>query len=214
VIASSGAGRSPVILITGGVRSGKSAFAERLAREAAAGAAGGVVYVATSRVWDEEMAARVAIHQAQRPATWRTVEEPLNLETAVDSAGTASVVIVESIDSWVGNQLMDANPVQGEQLDRAAMASLEHALLAHARAVVHAHRQRRTPATLILVTLEAGLGVVPPYPLGRAFRDLLGRVNAALAAEADHVYLLVAGLPVDVKRLSRELAAEQQDHHQ
>jgi adenosylcobinamide kinase/adenosylcobinamide-phosphate guanylyltransferase len=211
VTVSGAAARSQVILITGGVRSGKSAFAERLAK-GHSGASGSVLYVATSRVWDDEMAARVASHQAQRPPTWRTVEEPLDLAGAVGSAGDASALIVESIDSWVGNRLMDANPVHGEHLDRQAVASLEHDLLADARGHVQTHRQRRGARALILVTLEAGMGVVPPYPLGRAFRDLLGRVNSALAAEANRVYLLVAGLPVDVKRLSQELTHEQERH--
>ena len=202
---------SQIVLITGAVRSGKSAFAERLAKDLTRYTPGEVVYVATSRLWDEEMAARIAIHRAQRPQAWRTVEEPLDLESAVGAARDASAVIVESIDAWVSNRLMDANPVQRQQLDRAAMAALEHALVAHARGVVQAHREGRGAATLILVTLEAGMGVVPAYPLGRAFRDLLGRVNAALAAQADRVYLLVAGLPVDVKRLSQELLAEQRD---
>jgi adenosylcobinamide kinase/adenosylcobinamide-phosphate guanylyltransferase len=205
---SGGTNHPLIILVTGGVRSGKSAFAERLAKEHG-GVSGRVLYVATSRVWDDEMATRVAAHQSQRPSTWRTIEEPLDLAGAVGGAGDANSVIVESIDPWVGNRLMDANPVQGEQLDRKAVASLEHDLLATARGLVQTHRQRRGAGALILVTLEAGLGVVPPYPLGRAFRDLLGRVNTALAAEADRVYLLVAGLPVDVKRLSQELAHEQ-----
>jgi len=90
----------------------------------------------------------------------------------------------------------------GEQIDRDALAELESSLLADAAAI--SHRDAAGAERLILVTLEAGWGVVPPSPLGRAFRDVLGRVNQALAREAAGVYLLVAGLPVDVKRLSRE----------
>ena len=198
-----------MILITGGVRSGKSAFGEARARRLAAraGTPEGVVYVATSRVWDGEMADRVARHRAARPAGWRTVEAPLDLAGALGAppAGDAPVVLVDSIDAWVANRLLDADPTAGEQIDRDALAALESALLAEVAAVV---RGDGGGVRLILVTLEAGWGVVPPSPLGRAFRDVLGRVNQALARAAGSVYLLVAGLPVDVRRLSRETLSQ------
>ena len=167
-----------------------------------------MVYVATAQVRDAEMAARVARHRAQRPAAWRTVEAPLDLAGAVSAAaaGGARVALVDSLDFWVSNRLLEADPLAGEQLDQARMASLEAALLDEAGRL--AACQQAAGIDLIVVTLEAGMGVVPPYPLGRAFRDLLGRVNAALAAAAASVYLLVAGLPVDVKRLSALTAAE------
>ncbi len=196
-----------VILITGGVRSGKSAFAERLASDwlmqfTVHSSQSPVVYVATSRVQDDEMAERVARHQALRPMTWQTVEEPLDLAGAVARQDGTGLVLVESVDAWVSNRLLDANPVAGDLLDRHAMSRLEGALAAEVRDLVRVRREQGAAAPLVLVTLEAGMGVVPPYPLGRAFRDLLGLVNATLAEEADQVYLLVAGIPVDVKRLS------------
>jgi adenosylcobinamide kinase/adenosylcobinamide-phosphate guanylyltransferase len=203
-----------VILVTGGVRSGKSAFAERYAARLA-GAAGEVVYVATARVWDGEMARRVARHQESRPASWHTVEAPTDLGAALarPPAATARVVLVDSVDFWVSNRLLDTDPVHGEQIDHHRLAALEQSLLRDVEGLTappqaHAPPAQAPPArgerTLLLVTLEAGLGVVPPSPLGRAFRDLLGRVNQALAAAAAEVYLMVAGLPVDVARLSRE----------
>lgn len=198
-----------LIVVTGGVRSGKSAFAERyatrLARSISPGMrSGGVVYVATARVWDEELAARVAQHRARRPAEWPTVEVPLDLVGAVGGmpAAEASVVLVDAVDFWVSNRLLDADPVAGDLVDRRVVEILEAALLAEVLEV--AKRWRAREGHLILVSAEAGMGVVPPSPLGRAFRDLLGRVNSALAVVADEVYLLVAGLPVDVKRLSRD----------
>jgi adenosylcobinamide kinase/adenosylcobinamide-phosphate guanylyltransferase len=193
-------------LITGGVRSGKSAFAERRAtRLAEQGSGGAVTYVATARAWDAEMAARIERHRARRPAAWRTVEAPLALAHAVADAldAGAAVVLVDSVDFWVSNRLLEANPVSGTQLHPWATAALERELVAEAETVIARHRQGT--AHLLLVTIEAGMGVVPPHPLGRAFRDLLGRVNTTFAAAADRVYLLVAGLPVDVKRLSGEL---------
>ena len=191
-----------LVLITGAVRSGKSRYAEQMVRELAG--PGGVVYLATSRVWDDEMAARVAQHQRSRPAVWQTVEEPLRLGAALEGAGRArrAAVLVESVDMWVSNRLMEIHPVEGEdttRLDPAKVQALEAALLKETTEIVAAHRASN--GDLVLVTVEAGWGVVPPYPLGRVFRDLLGRVNTALAAEAGRVLLMVAGLPVDVKRL-------------
>lgn len=202
-----------LILVTGGARSGKSAFAERyaarLARRTPLGISGAappraVVYVATARAWDDEMVARIARHRAQRPPAWPTVEAPLDLIGACGEvpASGASVVLVDAVDFWVSNRLLEANPVEGEQVDRGAIEVLEGALVAEVAEV--AVRCRAREGHLILVSAEAGMGVVPPYPLGRVFRDLLGRVNATLAGVADEVYLMVAGLPVDVKRLSRE----------
>ncbi len=198
-----------LILITGGVRSGKSDFAERCAARLAAPGHGGVAYVATAQIWDEEMAARVARHRAARPAAWRTIEAPYQLMEGISRAleEGASVVLVDSIDFWVSNRLLREEPVSGDRLDPARVAILETTLLDEVASIVALH-QRWGRAYLVLVTLEAGMGVVPPYPLGRAFRDLLGRVNRALAAAADAVYLLVAGLPVDLKRLSVTGAAE------
>ena len=191
-----------LVLITGAVRSGKSRFGEQLAAQLSEGTSGGVTYVATSRVWDDEMAARVGAHREGRPTGWRTAEEPERLAEAVESARAAGagVVLVESVDMWVSNRLMALHPVEGDdqsRLNPARVRELEEALLAEAAQLTAA----RGESHLVLVTVEAGWGVVPPYPLGRAFRDLLGRVNSALAATADEVYLMVAGLPLDVKRL-------------
>ena len=196
-------------LITGAVRSGKSRFAEQLVSRledgAEDGAGMGVTYVATARVWDDEMAGRVKAHRESRPARWMTVEEPERLVEAVAAARDdgAAVVLVESLDMWVSNRLMALHTVVGDDqttLEGAQIRELERALLAEVGRIVKGHRAG--DCHLVVVTVEAGWGVVPPYPLGRAFRDLLGRVNSALAADADDVYLMVAGLPVEVKRLA------------
>lgn len=227
-----------LILVTGGARSGRSAFAERRAHTLAGDR---VVYIATAAVYDQEMAARVADHRTRRPATWQTIETKIDLFDAVravlstsaeaapapqDEAGTTApgqimyplsdetgailrepgtplAVLVDSIDAWVSNRLLAADPVSGDSLDTTRVAALERTLVEETRAL--AVLPAPNGATLILVTSEAGQGVVPPYPLGRAFRDLLGRVNAALAANADQVYLMVAGLPVDIKRLAERM---------
>ena len=199
-----------LVLVTGAVRSGNSRFAEELVTQLAdEGAA--VTYIATSRVWDSEMAARVRTHQDQRPAAWRTVEEPERLAAAVEGARRSGrgVVLVESLDMWVSNRLLASDPVARDDpnaLDGARTRELEEELLAEVARLVEGHRSH-VAVHVVVVTVEAGWGVVPPYPLGRAFRDVLGRVNGALAAQADEVYLMVAGLPVEVKGLTARRGA-------
>ncbi|MDO8531507.1 MAG: bifunctional adenosylcobinamide kinase/adenosylcobinamide-phosphate guanylyltransferase [Dehalococcoidia bacterium] len=179
--------RRELILILGGARSGKSAFAERLARSCGPR----VLYVATAQAGDAEMEERIANHQAARPDTWTTVEEPLRLAEAVGEAKGFDAVLVDCLTLWVSNRMLAA---QGEEPQ-----TVEDVLLAEVGRVLDTHR--RGAATLILVSNEVGLGLVPPNPLGRAYRDLLGRVNQTFAEAANRVYMLVAGVAVDVKAL-------------
>jgi adenosylcobinamide kinase / adenosylcobinamide-phosphate guanylyltransferase len=153
----------PLTFLLGGARSGKSSLAVRLA--AATGAP--VVFVATGEARDAEMAERIDRHRAERPAGWRTVEEPLELHAAVESAPPDACVVVDCLSLWVANLL--------EQRRDPGL-----------------HVPRRDGHT-IAVSNEVGLGIVPATPLGRSYRDVLGRVNAAWAAAADESYLVVAG---------------------
>ena len=185
-----------VALITGGVRSGKSAFAQRLAR------ADGrpVVYVATAQPLDVEFARRIARHRQDRPESWTTIEEPLDLEGAIGKASAAApVVLVDDLTLWVSNRLLAVapDPERPDWHDR--LEALERDLCAEVRSIC-----RALPADcrLLLVSQETGWGIVPPYALGRAYRDLLGRVNQQAAALADEVFLMVAGLAVDVRTLA------------
>jgi adenosylcobinamide kinase/adenosylcobinamide-phosphate guanylyltransferase len=179
-----------LILVLGGARSGKSAFAQRLARER-----GGdrVLFVATAEAGDEEMAARIAAHRRDRPAGWRTLEAPLHAGEAIAArVADADVVVLDCLTLLVSNVLLTLGEAPDEaDADRAVMAEVESLLTAIGG----------TAATFIVVSNEVGLGLVPDNPLGRLYRDLLGRANQALAAQAAHVYFLVAGLPVDVRAL-------------
>lgn len=176
-------------LITGGARSGKSHFAEQLA------AAGGpsVWFVATAEARDEDMTARIARHRAERPATWHTLEEPRHLAHALAHLSAqhppADVVVLDCVTLWVTNLLLHP-----ETTWDTAWAELE-ALLAWSA-------EQPPGTTLLVVTNEVGLGIVPADALSRTFRDWLGRFNQRLAAEAESVYLLLSGLPIDVKRLA------------
>ncbi len=184
-----------LVLLLGGARSGKSSLAERMAERLADG--GVVLFVATAEPGDEEMRQRIAMHRARRPDSWRTIEEPRALGPAIaQDLGDARVVLIDCVTLWVTNLMLagagDSDDVPPE-VEAATMAEVDRLLAAY----------RAGAATFLLVSNEVGLGLVPPNPLGRAYRDLLGRVNQRLAAAADEVYLLVAGLPVELKALSR-----------
>jgi adenosyl cobinamide kinase/adenosyl cobinamide phosphate guanylyltransferase len=159
-----------LLLLLGGARSGKSRLAVRLAREDGAS----VLFIATAEARDEEMSERISQHRAERPSEWHTLEEPLRLREAIETAPAESCVVVDCLSLWVANLL--------ERGDDAEAAATEAARSA-------ARREART----IAVTNEAGLGIVPATPLGREYRDVLGRVNAIWAEAADEAYLVVAG---------------------
>ena len=177
-----------LILVTGGVRAGKSAVAERLAREAGGDS---VCYVATAEALDDEMAVRIAAHRATRPAGWATVEAPRGVAAALPPPGPARVVLIDCLTVLVSNILL-AHP------ELASVADVWPGVEAEADGIIG--YARSTPT--IVVTNEVGLGVVPPTKLGRVYRDLLGMANQRLAAAAEAVYLVVAGIPVEVKALA------------
>ena len=162
-----------LVLLLGGARSGKSALAVELAVQCGRD----VVFLATCEGRDEEMRARIARHRAERPAGWRTVEVPTDLGRALAVAAPDDSLIVDCLSLWVANLLEER---------REARAIEELAATAAAGA---AERRGLT----IAVSNEVGLGIVPATPLGRRYRDLLGRANAIWAKAADDVLLVVAG---------------------
>jgi adenosylcobinamide kinase/adenosylcobinamide-phosphate guanylyltransferase len=193
-------------LILGGARSGKSHLAERLA--AASGR--DVLFVATMERGDAEMGARIDAHRAARPAGWRTVEEPLDVLAALRGhARPAGFVLLDCMTLWVSNLLI-ARLGDAEAAQPAAMREAIDAAADQARRF--AAWARGYDGDVAAVSNEAGLGLVPPYPLGRAFRDALGTANRIVAGEADRVYFLVAGLTLELKALGAQplesLAAE------
>lgn len=174
--------------VTGGARSGKSSFAERLA--AASGAP--VSYLATLEPLDEEMRDRIARHRDQRPAKWQTIEAPHALASAFAEIPTANVVLLDCLSLWVSNRLLTLGEEPSPDATSALEAELDHeldALTVHARA---------RDAETVIVSNEVGSGVVPPSVLGRVYRDLLGRANQRVSLAADRAWLLVAGRALEL----------------
>ena len=174
--------------VTGGARSGKSRFAERLA--ASAGVP--VVYLATMQARDDELRDRVARHRADRPAAWLTVEAPLHPAPVLADAADDACVLLDCLSLWVSNRLLE----YGELPEATIAARLEVALDEELDALLEAVRARTGPT--ILVTNEVGSGIVPDNVLGRVFRDVLGRVNQRACAAADRAWLLVAGRALEL----------------
>jgi adenosylcobinamide kinase/adenosylcobinamide-phosphate guanylyltransferase len=176
-----------LILILGGVRSGKSAYAEQLAAQYGPH----VLYIATGEAHDEEMRERIHRHQADRPPAWHTLEAPLEVAAQLTEVqGKFDALLLDCMTLLISNLLLSKEGERVEQIEAAAAQAVQ-ALLA-------AHQAFSPPAPLIIVSNEVGMGVVPPYPLGRLYRDLLGRVNQQLARRADRVIFMLAGLPMEL----------------
>lgn len=166
-----------VILVLGGARSGKSAYAESLVE----GIEGDPIYIATATPSDEEMAARIAAHKARRGDHWSTVEEPRDLTGVIAAhAVTGRAVLVDCLTLWLANVMADGADPESET------GRLVETL-------------RGAAAPVVLVSNEVGFGIVPDNALARAFRDHAGRLNQAVAAAADRVVFIAAGLPLTLK---------------
>jgi adenosyl cobinamide kinase/adenosyl cobinamide phosphate guanylyltransferase len=166
----------PFVFLLGGARSGKSATAKRLAIEAG----GPVTFIATAEPMDDEMAARIQRHRDDRPADWRTVEAPIELQAAVASAPTGDFLIVDCLTLWVSNLLAAGSGA--EQIIRAAEVVAQELVGRHC----------------VVVSNEVGLGIVPVNELARAYRDVLGGVNSTFAESADRALLMVAGRTLEL----------------
>lgn len=174
---------SKVVLFTGGARSGKSACAERYAMRLDAP----VSYLATAEAGDEEMRARIARHRARRPAAWSTYETPQRVALALEKIDIGAVALLDSLTLLVSNLLLahEADPQAAVERELTDLLDVT----------------RRRSLTLIVVTDEVGMGLVPEYPLGRAYRDVLGWANQRVAAVAAEIYLVVCGIPVELRAL-------------
>ena len=184
-----------IIMITGGQRSGKSSFAERMALELTEGCKQGPVYLATARIWDSEFAHRVELHKARRGERWTNLEcekylSECNLQ--------GRVVVIDCVTLWATNFFFDVSAAaeSAEAADAADGTLVERVLGLMKREL---HKLAKLEATLIFVTNEIGLGGVSENKLQRQFTDIEGWFNQHLAEYADDVYLMVSGIPVKIK---------------
>lgn len=185
--------KNRLALITGGARSGKSAFAGELARRTGKQ----VVYIATCLPDDEEMEERIQEHRRRRPATWLTLEEPFDVAGAlVRWDGPDRCFLVDCLTVLLSNHLLRRVGPEGERLGKRTQPVREEVFqeMAHLARVA-----RGREAEVLVVSNEVGMGLVPEWPLGRVFRDLAGQVNQLFAMLADEVYLLVSGIPFPLK---------------
>jgi len=176
-----------LILLLGGARGGKRKYALKLAEDRERASGDEVCFIATAQGLDEDMTARIAHHRTERPDHWHTIEEPCQIDEALRLAGDARIVLVDCLTLFVSNWLM-------RHEDQHDCEQFVRRITRNFLSLARAHQQ-----TIICVSNEVGLGVVPDTRLGRVFQDLLGRVNQDFAAAADEVYLLIAGLPVQLK---------------
>ncbi|WP_375403591.1 bifunctional adenosylcobinamide kinase/adenosylcobinamide-phosphate guanylyltransferase [uncultured Sphingomonas sp.] len=166
------------IFILGGARSGKS----RRALTIADALPGSRTFIATAQAYDEEMIERVARHRAERDKRWNTVEAPVDLHAAIaDAKVEHDLLLVDCLTLWLSNMMLG-----GHDVERATRSLLDQMIAPRS-------------GTLLLVSNEVGMGLVPETPLGRAFRDEQGRLNQRVAALADRVEFVVAGLPLTLK---------------
>jgi adenosylcobinamide kinase/adenosylcobinamide-phosphate guanylyltransferase len=169
-----------VTLVLGGVRSGKSRYALQLAAGVER-----VTFLATAECReDDEMRYKIDRHRAERPQHWATIEESLNLTAAILSVENCDLLLIDCLTLFAGKLL----EIHGG--DTALMTASIDALCAALKA---------SPCSVVLVSNEVGSGVVPAFEMGRQYRDLLGEINQRVAAVADHVILMVAGLPLHLK---------------
>ncbi|HHT9135623.1 MAG TPA: bifunctional adenosylcobinamide kinase/adenosylcobinamide-phosphate guanylyltransferase [Candidatus Wunengus sp. YC60] len=171
--------------VLGGARSGKSAFAEGLAKKY-----NDVVYIATAEVKDEEMRERIQIHRARRPFDWKTVEAPFHVDVVVSNLSEkVGVVYIDCITLYITNMLLSD--------DREILKQKQLQILDEINRLSKACRESKSD--VIMVSNEVGLGIVPDNALSRVFRDIAGNANQMLADEADEVYFMVAGIAQRIK---------------
>lgn len=182
-----------IILVTGGARSGKSTFAEELAKKIN----GNILYVATSIPFDEEMKLRVEKHRAQRPGNWNTLEAYKDLDIHLkDKLKDYSGVLLDCMTIMVTNLFLE-NCADIDHISNTDAINIEERVQSEINKLLAVIQKNEVP--FIIVTNEVGMGVVPEYPSGRIFRDVAGRANQMLAKEAEEVYLCVSGIPLKIK---------------
>ncbi|GIS81546.1 MAG: adenosylcobinamide kinase/adenosylcobinamide phosphate guanyltransferase [Dehalococcoidia bacterium] len=183
---------SNITLITGGIRSGKSDFAEQLMPTGNEQ----VLYIATGTANDNEMDLRIQRHQARRPGHWITLEESLNivnsLKTELTGENCPKHILLDSLDGWISNVVLTYETLSYIDIEQKVVNEVEQLIT-----ICH-----QSTSAITIVSSEVGLSLVSSNKLGRYFQDLLGIANQRIATAADKVYLIVSGLPVKIKSVN------------
>jgi len=175
-----------IILITGGGRSGKSRYAQTFAESIS----GIRTYVATCPCIDEEIERRIRKHrEARQASSWQTIEETKDLAGALQKARESKVILVDCLTLWINNLMYEAK-LQGKDITEEDIAILSRAIIEVCDDL---------PGTVIFVTNEVGMGIIPENPASRLYRDLAGRCNQIIANHADAVTFMISGLPLNIK---------------
>lgn len=187
-----------IILVTGGARSGKSLFAEQYA----IAQDGPRAYIATAQIYDQEMEYRVALHRERRANHWQTFEAPYDAHHTIEQAAEqAKVILFDCLTLYTSNLLLAPNIAdQPEEKFQYIMEQIDKLL----------NSARASQVTVLFVTNEVGMGIVPDNALARQYRDIAGSVNQKVAACADEVYLVVSGLAVEIKKIAVKVNQEVQ----
>jgi len=184
---------SRLVLVTGGARSGKSSFAENIARCFG----DNVLYVATSVPFDEEMRDRIKKHRQSRPSNWETLETYKDFDKLLPEAvGNKECVILDCITVMITN-IMFEKEMDFDRVDAEMSNNLEAIVRIEVEKLIETGR--KMDITLIMVTNEIGMGIVPDNAISRAFRDIAGRMNQLLAKACDEVYVCISGIPLRLK---------------
>ncbi len=183
--------RGKLIFVTGGIRSGKSEFAEMITAKLG----NEVTYIATAQALDEEMRHRVRLHRERRPGTWQTVEEPYLVTEIIREKGRSSgVIMLDCLTLLLSNLMFKKEQETGGDFQKEFQAEILREIDSLAGAAVEA------VAHVVIVSNEVGMTLVSDNFLGRQYQELVGKANQILAAAADKAYLVVAGYPIDLKK--------------
>lgn len=175
-----------IVLITGGSRSGKSTYAQNVAESIS----GSRTYIATCPYIDEEMEERIRKHkESRRASSWQTIEETVDLAGALRISKESQVILIDCLTLWINN-LMYAAEQRGEIFSEEKISTLNEEIIQVCRDL---------PGTVIFVTNEVGLGIIPDNPLSRLYRDVAGRCNQIMAGYADTVIFMISGIPLIIK---------------
>ena len=181
-----------IIYVTGGARSGKSRFAEKLAEESK-----DKLYIATAILFDDEMKARAEKHKQDRGNSWKTFEGYRDLDKVIIKNRCKDSILLDCITTMVTNIMFEDGEKNWESIKTEEIEKLEKRVTAEIEKLLE--EGKKFKGNLIIVSNEVGMGLVPEYPLGRHFRDIAGRVNQIIAEKADEVYFLVSGIPMKIK---------------